>query len=66
MRFSVYRVKTDVRNFARPFADALLSDVPETEALYPTILTLPCSTALSFEEQSKVIYAVADCVSRLA
>jgi len=49
-----------------PFSGALVADVHATEALCPTILTLPCSTALSSEEQSQVIDAVADCISSLS
>lgn len=49
-----------------PFSDALAAGMRATEALCPTILTLPCSTTLSFEDQSQVIEAVADCVPPLS
>ena len=49
-----------------PFSDALATGMRATEALCPTILTLPCSTTLSFEDQSQVIEAVADCVPPLS
>jgi perosamine synthetase len=46
-----------------PFADAPTADLRVTEAVWPSILTLPCSTALSFDEQSQVIDSVTGCLA---
>lgn len=43
-----------------PYADAPRRDTPVSDALWPRILTLPCSTALTEAEQEHVI----DCVLR--
>lgn len=41
-----------------PFKDAPRSAMPVTDALWPTILTLPCSTDLSEADQARVIDAI--------
>ena len=47
-----------------PFADAPRADLKVTEVVWPSILTLPCSTSLSFDEQSQVIDSVTGCLAR--
>jgi len=51
-------------HYQPPFKDAPVTPMPVTEALWPTILTLPCSTGLSDDEQSYVIAAVKECLVR--
>jgi perosamine synthetase len=54
----------DVRPFwkpmhmQRPYREAPATALPISEAVWPTVLTLPCSTSLTEEEQQTVIAAV--------
>jgi dTDP-4-amino-4,6-dideoxygalactose transaminase len=45
-----------------PFKDAPITTMETTNYLWRTVLTLPCSTNLSDEEQSQVIAAVKGCL----
>jgi perosamine synthetase len=45
-----------------PFKDALVTTMETTESLWRTVLTLPCSTNLSDDEQSQVVAAVKGCL----
>ena len=45
-------------HFLAPFADAPRSTMPVTDSLWTRILTLPCSTQLTEDEQSTVIQAM--------
>lgn len=47
-----------------PFMNAPATSMDITEALWPTILTLPCSTNLTNDEQTQVITAVKECLSQ--
>jgi dTDP-4-amino-4,6-dideoxygalactose transaminase len=47
-----------------PYRDAPRAAFPVCEPLWPTILTLPCSTGLTDAEQDTVIAAVRDCLAR--
>ena len=42
----------------KPYADALCATLPRTSTLWNRILTLPCSSSLTNEDQSRVIDAV--------
>jgi perosamine synthetase len=42
----------------RPYREAPASPLPISEAVWPTVLTLPCSTSLTEDEQQTVISAV--------
>jgi dTDP-4-amino-4,6-dideoxygalactose transaminase len=46
-----------------PFRDAPATPMPICEALWSRVLTLPCSTSLTDDEQSQVIAAVRACVA---
>ena len=45
-----------------PFKDAHVCGVTVSEAIFPTVLTLPCSTSLTDAEQAQVIDAVRGCL----
>lgn len=46
----------------RPYADAPRGALPVADAVWHTMLTLPCSTHLTDDEQRTVIAAVRDCL----
>ena len=48
----------------RPYADAPREDLAVTEGLWPTILTLPCSTGITDEELAYVASTVRDRLTR--
>lgn len=47
-----------------PYRESPATELPVCEALWQTILTLPCSTGLTDAEQDAVISAVRSCVAR--
>jgi perosamine synthetase len=49
-------------HYQAPFKDVPTTTMEITESLWPIVLTLPCSTNLSDDEQSQVIAAVKRCL----
>lgn len=47
-----------------PFRDAPATRMDVTDKIWPEILTLPCSTNLTDEQQTRVITAVQECLDR--
>ena len=50
-------------NLQAPYRDCPCADLPTTEAVWPHVLTLPCSTNLSDQDQSAVVQVVRETVA---
>jgi len=46
-----------------PYADTPMENCPYSEDVYKRIVTLPCSTQLTPEQQARVIHAVKEILS---